>query len=246
MASLPGSVVFYAVLIAPGFVAVMTAVSLAAIEDDIKQFVLLIWSLVSSLLIDSLFIGAYQRFVEPITSFEQFQSILFDPAFRIDYILIIFAVSLFVGVLYAASILIDLPGFLRGILQSPMQLSYSRRQPWEDYLKYADQVMVKTSDDQLYIGDVCGWSRADQEKELRIRDPHRYNENSKKFEPVGGPEQLFLNDDIQRITVLASDEILSIWERVIGGLVGLGNWLDPRDSWIDPRGSIDSASPEDE
>lgn len=224
----------------------MTAVSLAAIEDDIKQFVLLIWSLVSSLLIDALFIGVYQRFVESITSFEQFQSILFDPAFRIDYILTIFAVSLFVGVLYAAAILIDLPGILRGILQSPMQLSYSRRQPWEDYLKYADQVMVKTSDDQLYIGDVSGWSRAGQQKELRIRDPHRYNESSKEFEPVGGPEQLFLNDDIQRITVLTNDEILSIRERVIRSLVAFGIWLDPRESWIDPRGFDDSGSPEDE
>jgi len=110
MASLPGNAIFYAVLIAPGFVAVMTAVSLAAIEDDIKQFVLLVWSLVSSLLIDALFIGAYQIFVEPITSFSQFQGILFDPAFRIGNILVIFAVSLFVGVLYAAAILIDLPG----------------------------------------------------------------------------------------------------------------------------------------
>ncbi len=246
MPSLPSSAIFYTVLIAPGFVAVMTAVSLAAIEDDIKQFVLLIWSLVSSLLIDALFIGVYQRFVESITSFEQFQSILFDPAFRIDYILTIFAVSLFVGVLYAAAILIDLPGILRGILQSPMQLSYSRRQPWEDYLKYADQVMVKTSDDQLYIGDVSGWSRAGQQKELRIRDPHRYNESSKEFEPVGGPEQLFLNDDIQRITVLTNDEILSIRERVIRSLVAFGIWLDPRESWIDPRGFDDSGSPEDE
>ncbi|WP_280535513.1 DUF6338 family protein [Halopenitus sp. POP-27] len=230
MASLPGSPIFYAVLIAPGFVAVMTAVSLAAIEDDIKQFVLLIWSLVSSLLIDALFIGAYQQFVEPITSFSQFQGILFDPAFRIDYILVIFAVSLFVGVLYAAAILIDLPGILRGILQSKMQISYSRQQPWEDYLKHADQVMVKTSDNQLYIGDVSGWSRAGQQKELRISDPDRYNENTKEFEEVGGLEQLFLEDDIQRITVLKHDQILSIRERVWGGLVAFGSWLDPRDS----------------
>ena len=237
MASLPGNAIFYAVLIAPGFVAVMTAVSLAAIEDDLKQFVLLVWSLVSSLLIDALFIGAYQIFVEPITSYSQFQGILFDPAFRIGYILVIFAVSLFVGVLYASAILIDLPGILRGIIQAKMQVSYSRRQPWEDYLKHADQVMVKTSDDQLYIGDVSGWSRVNRQKELRITDPHRYNEKEQEFEPVGGPEQLFLNDDIQRITVLKTDQILSIRERVWGGMVAFGSWLDPRESWIDPRDS---------
>jgi len=246
MASLPGNAIFYAVLIAPGFVAVMTAVSLAAIEDDIKQFILLVWSLVSSLLIDALFIGAYQIFVEPITSFSQFQGILFDPAFRIGYILVIFAVSLFVGVLYAAAILIDLPGILRGIIQAKMQVSYSRRQPWEDYLKHASQVMVKTSDDQLYIGDVSGWSRATHQKELRITNPHRYNEKEQEFEPVGGPEQLFLNDDIQRIAVLKTDQILSIQERVWGGMVAFGSWLDPRESWIDPRGSGNQSDPDTE
>jgi len=246
MTSLPGNAIFYAVLIAPGFVAVMTAVSLAAIEDDIKQFVLLVWSLVSSLLIDALFIGVYQILVEPITSFSQFQGILFDPAFRIGYILIIFAVSLFVGLLYAAAILIDFPGILRGILQAKMQVSYSRRQPWEEYLKHADQVMVKTSDNQTYIGDVSGWSRANRQKELRITNPHRYNENIKDFEPVGGPEQLFLNDDIQRITVRKTDQILSIRERVKRALVSCGSWLDPRESWIDPRDAEDPEQTEDD
>lgn len=214
MATPPGSAIFYAVLIAPGFVAVMTAIALAAIEDDIKQFVLLIWSLVSSFLIDTLFIAVYQLVVEPITSFPEFQSILFDPSFRTDYILLMFLTSLLVGVLYAAAILIDLPGVLRNLLQAKMQISYSRRQPWEEYLKHADQVMVKTSDDQMYIGDVIGWSRAGREKELRISDPHRYNESIKDFEPVGGPEQFFRDNDIQRVTVLKTDHFLTILTRV--------------------------------
>lgn len=230
MASPPGSAIFYAVLIAPGFVAVMTAISLAAIEDDIKQFVLLIWSLVSSLLIDTLFIVVYQLLVEPIISFAQFQSILFDPAFRIDYILLIFGTSLFVGVLYAAAILIDLSGILRDILQAKMQISYSRRQPWEEYLKHADQVMVKTSDDQTYIGDVIGWSRAGRQKELRISDPQRYNKNIENFEPVGGPEQFFRDDNIQRITMLKTDQFLPIRVRVKRKLVAWGSWLKFWDS----------------
>jgi hypothetical protein len=185
-------------------------------------------------LIDALFIGGYQIFVEPISSFSQFQSILFDPAFRIGFILVIFTVSLFVGVLYAAAILVDLPGVLRGTIQAKMQVSYSRGQPWEDFLKHSDQVMVKTSDDQLYIGDVSGWSRANRPKELRITDPQRYNEKEKEFEPVGGPEQLFLNDNIQRITVLKRDQILSIRERARGRLVAFGSWLNPRDSGNQP------------
>jgi chromate transport protein ChrA len=226
MASPPGSAIFYAVLIAPGFVAVMTAISLAAIEDDIKQFVLLIWSLVSSLLIDTLFIAVYQLLMEPITSSVQFQSILFDPAFRTDYILLIFGTSLFVGILYAAAILVDLPGILRDILQAKMQISYSRRQPWEEFLKHANQVMVKTSDNQTYIGNVIGWSRAGQEKELRVSDPKRYNKDIKDFEPVGGPEQFFRDDNIERITVLKTDQFLPIRTLVKRKLVTWANWLN--------------------
>lgn len=203
----------------------MTAISLAAIEDDIKQFVLLVWSLVSSLLIDTVFVGVYQLLVKPITSFAQFQAILFSPAFRIDYILFIFVTSLFVGVLYAAAILVDIPGKFRDILQAKTQISYSRRQPWEEYLKHADQVMIKTSDDQTYIGDVIGWSRAGREKELRISDPHRYNEKEQDFEPVGGPEQLFRDTNIQRITVLKTDQFLPIRVRAKRKLAVWGNRL---------------------
>jgi hypothetical protein len=121
---------------------------------------------------------------------------------------------------------------LRDILQAKMQISYSRRQPWEEYLKHADQVMVKTSDDQTYIGDVIGWSRAGREKELQISDPQQYNKNIKNFEPVGGPEQFFQDDNIQRITMLKTDQLLPTRVRVKRKLVALGSWLkfwDPSD-----------------
>jgi len=122
----------------------MTAVSLAAIEDDIKQFVLLVWSLVSSLLIDALFIGAYQIFVEPITSFSRSsrascsipRSVSGTSLSSSQYL----CSSACCTLLPSSSIFRVSCGHHSGEYAGVVS---SRRQPWENYLKHADQVMVK-------------------------------------------------------------------------------------------------------
>lgn len=81
------TVLFYAVFVAPGFVAVMTVISLAAIEEEYSPFALLVWSLVASLVIDTLFIAYYQRYNTRIESFDQLTNILFDPGFQARYVL---------------------------------------------------------------------------------------------------------------------------------------------------------------
>ena len=86
MAPFDGNLIFYAVLIAPGFIAVMTAISLAAVEHEYSSFVLLVWSLVLSLIIDTGFVTAYQVLNGEITSFDQLAGLLFQPYFRVDYI----------------------------------------------------------------------------------------------------------------------------------------------------------------
>lgn len=73
---------------------------------------------------------------------------------------------------------------------------------------------------------------------VRISDPHRYNETTKEFEVVGGPEQLFLDANIQHITVLKNDQNLSIQERVRRWLVAWGYLLKLWDSG-DPAPSGD-------
>lgn len=211
--ALPRSVLFYAVLIAPGFIAVMTAISLAAIEDDISEFVLLVWSLVSSLIIDTVFLWVYQRLYGPLTSFVQMTAVLFTPYFRVDYIIIILVFSVLVGVVYAVGFLADIPGWGRRGIQSKAHIRYNPRQPWENFMQGAKSVLIRTSDDELYFGSVVEWSRAGRPKELRITMPQRYNKTHKKFEPVGGEEQLFLGNNIDRIVVLSYDELPSYWQR---------------------------------
>lgn len=214
MATIPGDVLFYVVLVAPGFVAVMTAVSLAAVEGEISSFVLLVWSLVSSIVIDAVFLIGYQAVYGPITSFQELRMFLFDPFFRVDLILLIFLLSMIVGVVYAVGVLADVPGWARRTLQSRAAIKYNPRQPWENFMRAAGSIRIKTSDDELYAGDVVEWSRAGKPKEVRVRHPYRYSLEEDDYEYSGGESMLFLEDDIDRILLREADSPQSFLQRL--------------------------------
>ena len=211
MAALSGTILFYTVLIAPGFIAVMTAITLAAVEDRPSRFVLLVACLVSSLLIDTLAVAAYQTLIGKISGPGQLGGVFFNPGFRWEYVLILVGVSLVLGVIYAWLLNTGVPDMARSALQSGDHITYNPRQPWTNTLHEAGRVRVKTSDNQLFVGDIVEWSRADRSNQLRIADPWRYNEKIDDFEEMSteedqGPEMLFLEEDIERIFVLESDE----------------------------------------
>ena len=224
MANPPGSAVFYAVLIAPGFISVMTAISLSAIENEIKQFMLLVWCLVTSLVIDTVFLMGYQWRNGPVTDIGELSNVFFQPQFRADYVATIFGFSVLVGLVYSFAILADVPGKLRAVMQMWMDSSYTPEQPWEQFMENAGKIRIKTNDDQLYTGDVVGWSRAQRPREVRVMNPERYyNQGDEEdedigFEPVGGTEMLFLDEDIDRVVMLTEDGRLSRLQRLI-------NWI---------------------
>lgn len=224
--------IFYAVFIAPGFITVMTVISLAAIEDDYSAFVLLVWSLVASLVIDTAFLAVYQWRIKPIRSFDQLPQVLFDPHFQAWYVLGILALSFFVGAIASIGILLDVAGRLRQLLQSKARVKLNPRQPWANLMRCCGWVRFKTQDDQLFTGKVAEWSRAGRPKQVRVTQPHRYNTNEQEFEPVDAdrkPDMLFLEKDIDRIVVLTRDEPPSIWQRV-------KRWIATR---VTSRGSND-------
>jgi len=216
--------VFYAVLIAPGFISVMTAISLSAIENEIKQFMLLVWCLVTSLVIDTVFLMGYQWRNGPVTDIGELSNVFFQPQFRADYVATIFGFSVLVGLVYSFAILADVPGKLRAVMQMWMDSSYTPEQPWEQFMENAGKIRIKTNDDQLYTGDVVGWSRAQRPREVRVMNPERYyNQGDEEdedigFEPVGGTEMLFLDEDIDRVVMLTEDGRLSRLQRLI-------NWI---------------------
>lgn len=226
---------FYAVFIAPGFIAVMTVISLAAIEDEYSSFVLLVWSLVVSLVVDTAFLSLYQWFVAPVESFEQIPGILFDPTFQSWYVLGILLFSFVIGVVASIGILLDVPGGLRRLLQVRSNIKVNPRQPWANFMRNAGWVEIKTSDDQLYQGRVTEWSRADRPKQVWVNRPHRYHTSSAEFEPVDSEypsEMLFLEKDVDRLVMLTRDELPSLQARVWDGLVSHGRlvreWMQRR------------------
>lgn len=214
MPTVPGDVLFYVVLVAPGFVAVMTAVSLAAVEGEISSFVLLVWSLVSSIVIDAVFLLGYQAVYGPITSFSELRVFLFDPFLRVDLVILIFLMSVIVGIVYALGILADVPGHSRRTLQSWATVKYNPRQPWENFMKSAGSIRIKTSDDELYAGDVVEWSRAGKPKEVRINRPHAYSLEEDDYVPAGGESMLFLEKDIDRILIREPDSRQPVLQRI--------------------------------
>jgi hypothetical protein len=206
MAAASGTALFYAVFIAPGFVAVIIAISLAAIERDARQFTLLALSLVSSLLIDTLFLATYQFVSGPISSPSRVVGLLFTPRFRTDYIAAIFGLSVVFGLVYAALILVDLPESARRLLQSRQDIKLTPRQPWTDFMRDAKTIRIKTSDDELYVGEVAGWSRAGKPRQLRISSPDQYSKHELDFEPIGLDDMIFFEEDISRIVIWERDE----------------------------------------
>lgn len=183
----------------------MTAISLSAVEEDHSQFVLLVWSLVSSLLIDTVFLTVYQQLVEPINSFSELPTILFTPSFRSGYIVAIFGFSILVGILYSVLILSDPQGWLRQQIQRRSDITYNPRQPWQNFMRDAGSIRIKTPDNELYTGDVGEYSRAGREQQVRIQNPHRYEPKVQGYEKVGREDMLFMGDDVDRVLMRSLD-----------------------------------------
>lgn len=178
------TVLFYAVLVAPGFVAVMTAIRLAAVEEEFSAFTLLVWSLVASLVIDTLFIAVYQQVNMPITSFDQLTSILFEPHFQVWYVFIILGFSAIVGVLASMAILTDIPGRMRRALQMWAHVQRNPRQPWADFVQDTYAMRVITNHGEVYGGFVNEWSRAGRPIQLRLEDVHRLDPDTGDYIPL--------------------------------------------------------------
>ena len=203
MASLSGTVALYTVLIAPGFVAVMTAITLSAIERTQSRFVLLVWSVVSSIIIDTIGIAVYQHFHTPINTFGALSSILFTPRFRSEYVLAIFLLALIMGFIYSLFILAEIPEKFRAGVQHWSAITYNPRQPWQNFMREAGSIRIKTHDDEFYAGDVSEYSRAGRDRQVRIKNPHLWQPDNGGYQDMGREDMLFMEDGMDRILNLS-------------------------------------------
>jgi hypothetical protein len=91
------SIVGLAALVAPGFISVLLATTIGVVEREPSRFKILIASLISSLLIDTVFLAIYQVFYEPVTGLGQLESIFFTPQFRLDFVAIYLGIAVLLG-----------------------------------------------------------------------------------------------------------------------------------------------------
>ena len=214
-----GTAVFYVFLVAPGFLAVATTITLAAVEREHSRFTLLVWSLVLSIVIDAISVFVFQSLVRPIRSFNQMSGLLFSPGIQVDYIFLVLILSVLIGGVGAVFILLSIPDRARQLLQSQADVVVNPRQPWANFIRETQWVRVKTSDDATFMGLISEWSRANRQKELRIEQPRILDveEESPDFKPVGGESMLFLEDDIERVVMLTKDQRPSLLDRLSPG-----------------------------
>lgn len=202
MAFLPEDLALWALLVAPGFLAVVFAFNLASIETVPSDLQLLIWSLISSIIVDTSFVAVIQpRLTEPITSQSDISAIFFTPNFRADYVILLIILAGILGFVYSVILINEYPRSIREKLQVHKDIRSHPVQPWESFLREAGAIRIKTSDNELYSGLLNRWSTSNKPNELVITHPYRYNSDSEEYEEVGGKAILFLGEDIDRILV---------------------------------------------
>jgi hypothetical protein len=199
------SIVTLAVLVAPGFVAVMLAVHIGVIERSISRFHVFIWSIVSSLIINIVFLSFYQTFYQPITGPQELEALLFTPQFQLELVGIYAAITVGLGLLYSVELIFGSRTWLRNLLWSRSEIRRHRRQPWEGALDDANYVRVKTESDARIIGRVREYSRIGKPKQLWLDDVYWVEEGTDELvEDNVSDSIVLLEEDIDRVVILNS------------------------------------------
>lgn len=202
----PEYILLALLLIVPGFISTFIAINLGVVERRVPETRLIFFSLVSSLLIDTVFIAVYQWAGGSVTSLSGTQSIFFTPQFRADLVLGLLAGSVGLGLAYAVGLTYDIPKRIRRRLWSRNHYSRHHRQPWEGALENAHEVNVITSDREMVNGILTEYSRVEKERQLVLQDPSWLDQSTGQLVNKDEQSVVLLEDDIQRLTIITKKE----------------------------------------
>ncbi|WP_394354983.1 DUF6338 family protein [Halorarum halophilum] len=200
----PEYILLALLLITPGFIATLIAISLGVVEKEVTDTELLGFSLVSSLIIDTVFIAIYQMAGGTVSTLSSTRTIFFTPQFRADLVLGLLTASVALGVVYAVGLTYDVPKQIRRRLWSRNAYSRHHRQPWEGGLENAHEVCVITSDRELVNGILSEYSRVGKERQLVLENPSWLNRSSGEMDNHGEHSVVLLEDDIQRLSIITT------------------------------------------
>jgi hypothetical protein len=209
----PQYLVLSLLLVAPGFVAVIIAITLGVVERDLSNFTMLVVSIVSSILIDSVFLAIVYRLGADVSTIDSIRTLFFTPIFRADFVFLLFGISVIFGLGYSLGLVFDIHHILR---ERFWRLNDRKRhpwQPWEGTLRDAYMVQVITSDRELVVGELGEYSRVNKSRQLRLENPEWMNQETGQLEPDGSESVLLLEEDIDRVYVRLSEEGRKNWVR---------------------------------
>jgi hypothetical protein len=204
------SVVVASVLVAPGFIATTMALSLSGgfLNRTVDGFVLLLWSLISSLLIDAVYFAAGGD-PSPITNLLA-EDAAVGPALTdlSELVVVLFGLALVLGGVYAVVLVYDLPDRARAVLWKSRQIKRSPESPWLNHLRDADRVLIELADGEQFYGGLRYYSTdGDPRREVRINRPQRRD-------GWGAPwEQLDLTGNGDGFSILLNAENI---EKIVG------------------------------
>ncbi|WP_336022488.1 DUF6338 family protein [Halobellus salinisoli] len=195
------------ILIVPGFIAAFIGVTLGVVEQRISNAKWVIVSLVSSLVILSGFLRIAQLLGDSITSPESVVYVFFTPEFQITRILILLALSVTLGLIYAAVLARNFHVWLRGLIWMGTDRKRNPWQPWEGTMKDAHLVQVITQDDELVAGELAEYSRAGRDRQLVLRDVAWFKDNQDNPQNPESKEvkEVFFDDEIKQVSILMTE-----------------------------------------
>ncbi|WP_276279433.1 DUF6338 family protein [Halorussus caseinilyticus] len=205
------TLILAALLIAPGFIAVLLGITLGVVEQKIDRDIFYLTSFVSSILIDITFIWIGQQTGKIINSQNAIRGVFFGPdRFYIESAVTLFILSCAFGLVYAITLTTNFPHQVRSKLGSWMSHQRNPWQPWEGGLRNAEQVMVELKNGKDISGILTEYSRVGRERQLVLAYPVYID-----FEDKPSREKTILTEEqIRAVHVMTTREREGILDKI--------------------------------
>lgn len=200
-----------AILIAPGVISVLIAVTLGVVERDIGRDRFYLTSFVSSIFIDVVFIWIAQIWWgRTVTGRAELESVFFGAnRFHVGAAVLLFTISCVFGLIYSVVLTYNISHFCRqkiGFLRSHRRNPW---QPWEGGLRNAEQVMVQRHEGSDVVGMLSEYSRVEKERQIVLNSPQFL-----EFEDESNREKVIISgDEISIVHVLTTKDREGFWSQ---------------------------------
>lgn len=195
----PENVLLSLIVVAPGFIAVYTAIILGGLKESLSDGRLLGASIAATFIIDPLFFWGYTLFGGEITDPTAAVGLFFEGGFRPERVLILALLSVTIGVVGAVAIGGDFAYVVRQKLQRQFDVNSHPHQPWEGSLKTANVVRVLTTE-SWFQGYIAEWSESGNERQISLGHPAEWD--GEGWSKMGLARLLLFEEDIEQIQVV--------------------------------------------